>query len=101
MDTPVTIDRKELIHRTSQIVKALMMGYELKCSNGMILRIDEEGNPWIKGKIMENKEYLDDTYIKALFDVDIKFLQNEAKCMSEEDFMSLAAFITMNVNIQV
>lgn len=101
MDTPVTIDRKELIHRTSQIVKALMLGYELKCSNGMVLRIDEEGNPWIKGKIMENKEYLDDTYIKALFDVDIKFLQTQAKWISEETFAEITAFIVMNVNITV
>lgn len=99
MDTPVTIDRKELIRRTSLLVKALMMGYELKCSNGMILRIDEEGNPWIKGKIMENKEYLDDTYIKALFDVDIKFLQTQAKWLSEEKFQEIDDFVVMQVNV--
>lgn len=101
MSTPVELDRKTIIHRTSQIVKALMLGYELKCSNGMVLRIDEEGNPWIKGKIMENKEYLDDTYIKALFDVDIKFLQTQAKWISEETFAQITAFIVMNVNITV
>lgn len=78
-----------LAHRTSMLVKALMLGYTLKCTNNMLLKIDEQGNPWSK---------IQDEFIEVLFDVDIKFLQTQAAALSEQEYFNVVSFVTNTEN---
>ena len=74
----------DTIIKTTNIVKALLMNYELKCSDGTIIKIDSNNNTWIKG--LDNNCILD-----AL--VDIKFLVSEANKISEEEDQKIEKYI--------
>ena len=80
--------------RTSKLVQALMLGYELKCTNGMILKLDEEFNPLIK---YSQEEQI--CYQKALFDIDIKFLSRQAQALSEIEYNNMVNYINSQTRI--
>lgn len=80
--------------RTSKLVQALMLGYELKCTNGMILKLDEEFNPLLKYSQEEQV-----CYQKALFDVDVKFLSRQAQALSEIEYNNVVNYIHSQTRI--
>lgn len=78
------MEREVIIQRASTLLIALMMGYVLECSNGMILKVDENGDPWIK-----NQEGL----VKADFQIDIKYLQRQAELLPEREYLRIVQFV--------
>lgn len=74
----------DTIIKTTNIVKALLMNYELKCSDGTIIKVDSNNNTWIQG--------LDNNYILDAL-VDIKFLVSEANKIDEEEYQKIEKYI--------
>ena len=105
MEKPLTY--LDIVKRTCMVVKALLLDYEFKCSNGMLIKLDPENNVWIEGqrKIQVGSLPIDPEtetsayetcWLKAGFDLDVKYLWNEVQKLSEADCMKISAYITMN-----
>ena len=88
----IELSPRELLHRVGNITKALFMGYPFKCSNGMMLQLNEDGTPYLICKDNEDKE----VFVKAGFEVDTCFLYKEAKKLSDSAYCNLTSFLTLN-----
>lgn len=100
------LTKKDVIQRTCLLVKALMMGYEYKWSNGMIIALDDNSNVFIKGQREIRTPYIPDSieetptydtcWLPSQFELDIKYLQKEVIKLSEEKIMEISSFVALN-----
>ena len=99
----------DIVKRTCMIVKALLLDYEFKCSNGMVIKLDSENNVWMKGQRRIQVGFLpidpetetaayETCWLKAGFELDIKYLFKEVQKISEAECMKISAYIAMNEN---
>ena len=100
------LTKKDIIQRTCLLVKALMMGYEYKWSNGMVIALDDNFNVFIKGqreirtpnipKGVEETTRYEVCWLPGQFELDIKHIQKEVIKLSEERIMEISSFVTLN-----
>ena len=100
------LTKKDIIKRTCLLIKALMLGYEYKWSNGMIISLDDNSNVFIKGQrvirtpnlpdsVEETSRY-EDCWLPAQFELDIKSLHKEVSKLSQERLFEISSWITLN-----
>lgn len=98
MNYKVELSPKELIQRVGKVTQALFMDYPLKCSNGMTLKLNYEGKPYIVSQKSEDMKNWENCYIPAAFEVDTQFLYKEVQKMSDEDYFKLTSYVSFNEN---
>ena len=86
----------DVINRVANIIKALLMGYEINYtvndSVTYLIKLDTEGNAFVVGKEYKTDEPI---YLKHI--IKTKDLVKIAKQMTDEEYMCLTAFISMNM----
>ena len=78
------------IEKTLNLVKGLMKGYVLKTTYGFLLKLDENLEPWINRV---------GCWQGSVYDVDIKFLEEQAQALPEKEYNNLIEFITGETNL--
>lgn len=90
--------RDEEIKRTLALIEALMKGYVLTTSRKFLLKLEKDGEAYVCGNILVElglMQGVDDfTFVPAGFNVDMKFIQTEARALSEKTLQEIYSYIS-------